>query len=40
MNNTENFCYKEEKPPCVTTKSTLFAASKDEWNKRRALVSP
>ena len=33
MKNTDNFCYKE-KPSCATTKLTLFAVSKDEWDTK------
>ena len=33
MKNTDNFCYKG-KPSCATTKSTLFAVSKDEWDTK------
>ena len=29
----DNFHY-ERKPSCATTKSTLFAVSKDEWNTK------
>ena len=33
MKNTDNFCY-EGKPSRATTKSTLFAVSKDEWDRK------
>ena len=33
MKNTDNFCY-EGNPSCATTKSTLFAVSKDEWDTK------
>ena len=33
MKNTDDFRY-EGKPSCATTKSTLFAVSKDEWDTK------
>ena len=33
MKNTDDFCY-EEKPSRATTKLTLFAVSKDEWDTK------
>ena len=33
MKNTDDFCYKG-KPSRTTTKSTLFAVSKDEWDTK------
>ena len=33
MKNTDNFCY-EGKPSCATAKSTPFAVSKDEWDRK------
>ena len=33
MKNMDDFCYKG-KPSCATTKSTLFAVSKDEWDTK------
>ena len=33
MKNTDDFHY-EGKPSCATTKSTLFAVSKDEWDTK------
>ena len=33
MKNMDDFCY-EGKPSCATTKSTLFAVSKDEWDTK------
>ena len=33
MKNTDDFCYKG-KPSCATTKLTLFAVSKDEWDTK------
>ena len=33
MKNTDDFHY-ERKPSCTTTKSTLFAVSKDEWDTK------
>ena len=33
MKNTDDFRY-EGKPSCATAKSTLFAASKDEWDTK------
>ena len=33
MKNTDDFHY-EGKPSCATTKSTLFAANKDEWDTK------
>jgi len=36
---TDNFCYKR-KPLHASTKSTLFAVSKDKWNTKEYTVSP
>ena len=33
MKNTDDFRY-ERKPSCATTKSTLYAVSKDEWDTK------
>ena len=33
MKNMDNFCYGG-KPSCATTKLTLFAVSKDEWDTK------
>ena len=33
MKNTDDFHY-EGKPSCATTKSTLYAVSKDEWDTK------
>ena len=33
MKNMDNFCL-EGKPSCATTKLTLFAVSKDEWDTK------
>ena len=33
MNNMDDFRYKG-KPSCATSKSTLFAVSKDEWDTK------
>ena len=33
MKNTDDFRY-EGKPSCATTKLTLFAVSKDEWDTK------
>ena len=37
MKNTDDFHYKGKQPSRATTKSTLFAVSKDEWDTK---VSP
>ena len=33
VKNTDDFCY-ENKPSRATTKSAIFAVSKDEWNTK------